>query len=162
MRKLWESDNWQQCLQNISKDRISGLRTRFAEGIDPEIRRASIEFCRWLRKNYEFPIRVIIYFKKEEYVLTKEGLRSSAIFSSPYDKSREPHIKIATGDLKEIALDCGEENALGALLCTIAHELSHYYQWLKDYDLTSSKCERQARYYGLEISYDYADTRDYL
>ena len=49
---------------------------------------------------------------------------------------------------------------------SIAHELSHYFQWIKDHEEwcgleDRSKYERQAVYYAREIVRDYADVVDH-
>lgn len=45
----------------------------------------------------------------------------------------------------------GKDNALAAILHSIAHELSHYYQWLKKYEYNEKRMERQAKYYAKEL-----------
>ena len=54
-----------------------------------------------------------------------------------------------------------QDNALTAILKSIAHELSHYFQWLKDSDFTDEKRERQALYYAEAIIDDYAEITDH-
>ncbi|MCB6415509.1 hypothetical protein LI221_10615 [Faecalimonas umbilicata] len=55
----------------------------------------------------------------------------------------------------------GKDNALAGILHSITHELSHYYQWIKDYDIDIEKSERQAKYYATVIVEDYAETREH-
>lgn len=55
----------------------------------------------------------------------------------------------------------GKDNALAAMLHSITHELSHYYQRLKDMEINSEKDERQALYYATVIVRDYAETREH-
>ena len=91
---------------------------------------------------YRFPVRVPIYFKETKY------------------------IKIAVGDYNDLCKVQGKDDALAAILCSITHELTHYFQWIKYHELWLSGeknqyFERQAVYYGRQIVYDYADTREH-
>ena len=138
----------------------SGLRLRFDKGVDKEVRRACIEFCKWLRENYVFPIRVVIYFKPSEIVLSTTGEEFSALFWGPFDRKMEPYILMATGDLADIELKRGKDNALAAVLCSIAHELTHYFQWVNDIELSDAGKERQANILAKKIIRDYAGTRE--
>jgi hypothetical protein len=42
-----------------------GLRIRTEAGVHPEVKRACLEFAKWLRTEYNFPIRVVVYLKKD-------------------------------------------------------------------------------------------------
>lgn len=138
-----------------------GIRLRFDKAVDKEVRRACKEYVFWLRTQYDFPIRVPVYFKSSRYVLTSTGEKCSALFFGPYDKNLEPYIKISVGDYRELLEEVGKDNALAAILRSITHELSHYYQWIKDYDFESEKIERQAKYYASVVVDDYAETREH-
>lgn len=159
MRKLWECKDWNMFVNN---DCRKGIRLRFDKGVDSEVRRACKEYICWLRTQYKFPMRVPIYLKASKYVRASNGEKCSALFFGPYDKSLEPYIKVSVGDYPDLLEEGGKDWALTLILCSITHELSHYFQWLKDYDLDTEKCERQAKYYAQEIVYDdYAETRDH-
>ncbi len=154
MRKLWECQDW---TQYIPKDCRTRLRLRFDKGVDEEVKRACKEFVNWLREYYEFPMRVPIYFKATKTIRTRSGEEASASFFRPYDKEQEPYIRIAVDDYYDMLERSGKDNALGGILGSIAHELSHYFQWIKDLEFS----ERQALYYRREILYDYAETREH-
>ena len=54
----------------------------------------------------------------------------------------------------------GLEDTIFAILCTIAHELTHYYQWLNntrqgDTEIEHRKNEREARKLGEKKVYQY-------
>lgn len=53
--------------------------------------------------------------------------------------------------------DCGKYEALGCILETIAHELSHYFQWVNQLPLTQIGEERQATRYAKLIMNEYID-----
>ena len=159
MRKLWTCNDWSRFVDTTSRQ---GIRLRFDPKVHPEVRRALKEFVRWLRTYYVFPIRVPVYLKASETITTFTTRETaSASFFAPYDKTVEPYIRIAVGDYEALCRERGQDNALAAILHSLAHELSHYYQWLKDYEWNPSKNEKQARYYAREIILDYAETREH-
>ena len=126
---------------------------RFDKNVDVEVKRACKEYVQWLKSIYRFPVRVPIYFKETKYIKTSS-------------KDLEPYIKIAVGDYKDLCKVQGKDDALAAILCSITHELTHYFQWIKYHELWLSGeknqyFERQAVYYGRQIVYDYADTREH-
>lgn len=94
-----------------------------------------IRFARWLRANYEFPIRVPVYLSPHAYLMTRHGEVAFATFFGPFGRDTEPYIRIATGDYavhnkkKE-----GRNNALASYLVALAHEVIHYQQWVKTGD----------------------------
>jgi hypothetical protein len=136
----------------------TGLRIRSEQGVHPEVKRACLEFAKWLRKEFEFPKRVVIYLKKDYQIknkFTKELV--SATFFAPFDKNEEPYIRIATGDYKELLVENGLDDALAAILSSIAHELGHYYQWIDDLVLDEEVAENNSEY----MLDWYAQTRDH-
>lgn len=135
-----------------------GLRIRCEQGVHPEVRRACLEFAKWLRKEFEFPIRVVVYLKRDYQIIsrsTKELV--SATFFGPFDKCEEPYIRVATGDYLELLEENGQDDALAAILGSIAHELGHYYQWIDNLELDEEGAENE-REYMLDL---YAHQRDH-
>ena len=155
--KLWKCDHWDLYLY---QDRRTGVRLRFDKGVDPEVRRACLTFVQWMRKNFDFPIRIPIYLKNKEFIVSNQGEQASAAFFGPYDKRFEPYIRISVGDYKTLLKSRGKDRALAAILHSVAHELSHYYQWIKD-TLDDPRAERQARYYARRVLDIYAQTREH-
>jgi hypothetical protein len=105
----------------------------------------------------EFPIRVVIYLKKEDQIknrTTKEMV--TATFFAPYEKDVEPYICIATGDYKDLIKERGKIDALYAMLDSIAHELYHYQQWLEDKELEEEEAEEK----GSQLVDEYAENID--
>lgn len=124
MRRLWECKDWSKY---IDTNRRTGIRQRFDSGVDKEVRRACKEYIAWLRTQYDFPVRVPIYFKEREYIVTSKGEQCSALFFGPYDKSEEPYIKVAVGDYPKLLRECEDkDNALAANLYSITHELKTF------------------------------------
>ncbi|MEH7361295.1 MULTISPECIES: hypothetical protein [Priestia] len=135
----------------------AGLRLRSEPGVDPEVRIVCINFCKWLRTQMEFPIRVVIYLKKDYQIKnrTTKGL-VTATFFAPYEKDVEPYIRIATGDYKDLIRERGKIDALYAMLESIAHELCHYQQWLEDKELEEEEAEEK----GCQLVDEYAENID--
>lgn len=79
-------------------------------------------------------------------------------------RSRDASCRIRLADLL-----CGFPNlhakdtllALAATLSTIAHELTHYFQWINSLQLTPIGEERQAARYAGYILDEYAETREH-
>ena len=150
-------DNWEETIgSNIH--RRTGIRFRYDQSVDPEVKRAFAKFGRWLRIEYSFPLRVPVYIKGSKTIITKDGDNAVGSFFEPFSYSVEPYIKIATGDYKELRETRGKDNALATLLASLAHELTHYYQWINDIQLTPIGRERQAARYSNYIIDEYATT----
>jgi hypothetical protein len=107
-----------------------GLRIRGNRG-NPVVRRALIRFSRWLRAEFDFPIRVLVYLFQSDHIITQDGEKVSASFFAPYQRDVEPYIRIATGDYVSLSKEVGRDNALAAYLCSLAHEIVHYRQWIE-------------------------------
>lgn len=159
---IWKSDNWTKYVNSTYEWHRPGLRIRFQKGVNPEIRQECIEFCRWLRSKYEFPKRVVIYFKAEEFVYSQNNESVSATFFGPYDKNLEPYIRISTGDYYKLLEKYGKRYAFAAIFGSIVHELTHYFQWLKNYNLDLPKIENQAAYYKKKIVAQYMEDTKFL
>ncbi|MGG4199639.1 hypothetical protein [Peribacillus frigoritolerans] len=71
------------------------------------------------------------------------------LFFAPYDKTVEPYIRITTGDYEELVSERGKNDALWAILSSMAHEIIHYQQWLEDKEMDEKEAEN-----GIEESLD--------
>lgn len=158
---IWRSSEWIRNGEVCSQERRRGLRFRFQRDVDNNVRRACIDFGSWLRSEFYFPIRVVIYFKSTQYIKACDGELVSATFFGPFSKIDEPYIKISTGDYHEMIEKRGEDNALVAILRSVIHELTHYFQWINDVRLTEVGSEKQASRYGRKILDEYAQTREH-
>ena len=95
----------------------SGLRVRYEQGVNSRVRQACLNFAIWLRINKKFPIRCVVYIKKDYQIKTLDTKEMvSATFFAPYDKDVEPYIRVATGDYEELVSERGEEDAVFAIL----------------------------------------------
>ena len=156
-RKLWSVES--RVTHDDHDDLKKKLTLRFQKDIDPTIRTLYMDFARWIRKNYCFPKSISVFFYNEETVKTSSGDYVSAFFWGPYDRMEKPYIKIATGDYNRVLREYDGNNSTTMIrfLQTMAHELSHYYQWLQsDWEEKSNQqIEKQARYYAKAVVYDY-------
>jgi hypothetical protein len=132
-----------------------GLRICGHRG-NPVVRHALIKFARWLRTEFDFPLRVPVYLFPSDYVITREGRRASASFFAPYKRNVEPFIRIATGDYIALSKERGRDNALASFLCSLAHEIVHYRQWIETGDTWEKGVIAEAR----KIMEKYAKTVD--
>ncbi|NCT38571.1 hypothetical protein GTW56_21540 [Bacillus sp. EB93] len=133
----------------------TGLRLRSEAGVHPEVRSVCIKFCKWLRTQMEFPVRVVIYLKKDYQIKNRTTKQMvTATFFAPYDKNVEPFIRIATGDYSELIEERGTKDALYAMLDSIAHEIIHYQQWLENKELNEEEAEEK----GYKLVDSYAET----
>ena len=156
---VWTIDKWKKFYSKHPYR--SGLRVRYENKVDSEVKRAIKECIDWLRSEYVFPKRIRLYVKANRRIKAQNGEMVCGTFFRPADRNQEPYIRIATGDYSELLEKRGKDNALAAMLYTLIHELTHYFQWLNDLDLTLIGEERQATNYSRSIMYDYSKTRDH-
>ena len=154
---IWKLRTWEKYYDLSDAKHRTGLRTRFEKGVDPEVRAACLRFCAWLRTEYFFPIRIPIYFKQAARIKAMDGELVSATFFEPVNRQDEPYARIATGDYQQLKEKIGRDNALASILLSVAHELTHYFQWINDIRLTAIGEERQASRYARFILDEYAD-----
>ena len=152
---IWKSKKWEGYYKNHPCR--NGLRLRYDKNIYPDVKQAIKDFAIWLRCEYVFPIRVPIYVKASERIKTKDGDLVCGLFFRPFDRNTEPYIRISTGDYPKLLKSRGKYNALFNILWTIAHELSHYFQWVNNLELSLKGEERQATYFANRIIKKYAE-----
>ena len=158
---IWTIEKWKKYYELSNPNHRSGTRLRLDRAVNPDVKRACKEFVSWLRKEYFFPIRVPIYIKATEKIKANDGEMVSATFFYPDDRLTEPYVRIAVGDYSELKNESGQDTALAAILGSIAHELTHYFQWINDLNLTEKGRERQAKAYVRYIIDEYAETREH-
>ena len=151
---LWERQNWKTIY--AGKDVRRGLRVRYAPDVDPDVKASIGRFVTWIRQRYEFPMRVVMYVKSEECICVRDGMHVCGTFFRPYDPFAEPYVKVATGCFRKNKEKWGRDGALTIILYAVAHELSHYYQWLNGLEQTLRGEEYQASLYASKMVDDYA------
>lgn len=85
----------------------------------------------------------------------------SATFFGPYDKLVEPYIRVSAGDYPDLLNKRGKDDALCAILSSVTHELTHYFQWINSFQQSVRSEEWQAKFYSGKIIDNYADTREH-
>ena len=156
--KVWNSketfDDYKNCRH--------GIRLISKPDVDRDLTNAIKEMLKWLRKEYEFPIRCPIYLYNYSYLVTRDNKKVSASFLAPYERFVGPYIRISVGDYEKEKNDRGRDNAIASIFCSIFHELTHYFQWIYDVlEKDPLADERQARYYAKKLLMDYASTREH-
>lgn len=157
---VWKLQLWETVLAQ-TPDRRKGLRFRYDKDVSSEVRDACMQFAIWLRSKYSFPLRIPVYVKSAKRLLTLDGDVAVGTFFEPVDYTIEPYIRIAAGDYMELKNDIGRDNALGAILYTIAHELTHYFQWINGINHSDKELELVAKTLATEILSEYAKTREH-
>ena len=69
---IWTITDWEKNLPDNSLRR-TGLRFRYDRNTHPEVKRACLQFAIWLRTQYYFPLRVVVYVKEAKTIRTKDG-----------------------------------------------------------------------------------------
>lgn len=157
-KDLWMFENWRSVLPSGIR---TGLRLRFEQSVDDEVRGACLRFAAWLRKRYVFPVRVPVYIKASDRIQAMDGDFVVGSFFEPDCYDQEPYIRLAAGDYAELSENRGRDDALASILSSFAHELTHYYQWINASSLSDAGRERQASAYARRILNEYAETCDH-
>ena len=66
--------------------------------------------------------------------LTQQDVTAS--FFAPWKPNVEPYIRVATGDYPGERRVRGRDNAIAGFLCSVAHEVVHYQQWIDTGEIT--------------------------
>ena len=96
-----------------------------------------------------------------EKIKAKDGDMGFGTFFRPYGYPVEPYIRLATGDYSALEEARGRDNALAVILSSLAHEITHYYQYINKADLSLRGEEIQASRTASIILDLYAQTRDH-
>lgn len=157
MAYLWCLNKWKRNIDTAAEDYKSGLRMRYENEVDPEVREHFDKFAKWLRREFVFPLRVNVYVKAARRIRAKDGDMVVGTIWRPADYHECPYIRLATGDYPELIEKMGRDRAILVILHTFAHELSHYYQHINGLILTERGEERQATSYADDIMLEYIE-----
>lgn len=158
---IWTIEKWKKFVPRehiVSANRIGLFPDK---NTDPEVVAACRDFIAWVKGEYFFPHRLRIYLKNQRTIPTMDGDHAVGIFFEPDNDSQIPTIKVAVGDYAELLESIGRDNALCTLLTVIAHEMTHYFQWINGLMLTDRGRERQANQYAHFILSEYSGTREH-
>lgn len=154
---LWDLKNWEKYILHDSHNYKTGMYMRFDKDVNFCVKEFCKLFAKWVRKEFVFPIRVNVYVKSSYRIKAKDGEMVVGTFWRPESLCMNSYIRIATGDYEDLVEEIGKENAMWAILSTLAHELSHYFQYVNNISLTPKGEERQAMLYSKYILGDYAE-----
>ena len=124
---LWiERKDRKKCLPYAAT--ATGLRIRYAEGLDENLKENINDLIVFLRRRYYFPVRCNINITNHTiYRSETDGHRYYGAFYDNEDLGEKrrfyPEIDVAGGIRSHTATGIEE------ILFIILHELSHYYQW---------------------------------
>ena len=138
--------------------RKHGIKLKITKDVDNQVKLACIEFSKWLRKKYEFPVKLNVYIKSNRFIISKKKEQVSATIFCPFNKTHEPYIKVSTGDYEEMKLRNGIYSAIMAILCSFAHEIVHYFQWIEDRQFK----EKEAKVKSVEIVEEFSESKEGL
>lgn len=133
-----------------------GLKVYFDKLMPNQTKQDFVSFIRWLRRYYWFPIRLnlhIIYQKKFKSI--DDGhLYYGIFYSEPAGRRKCPCICIAS--------KTESQSALVEDFVSIAHEITHYYQWYfyEDEKKSNLSLEREANKLAKQIVYYYITKTD--
>jgi len=153
---IWESSDWKEYY--LDKPHRSGVRLRFDSKVDIDVRNAIKRMVSWLRKRYEFPMRIHVYIKGSSLIRARDGDMVYDLFFWPNCRDVEPHIKIATGDYYNLTKEIGKDDAIATILLALLIELTHYFQWLNGKEFSYTTLNRQASRTGRKVLETYAET----
>lgn len=150
---------WQRFERDRNGDTpTKGVSLHFEKGIEPEFRKLCIQFVRWLRKNYCFPVHVHIYIKDCEKIRLLNGQMAYGGFR--YFEHRPPYIRIPARVEAHLREEYEDLDIYYSILSSLVHELTHYYQWVADLDQSKAVSERQANFYRYRIIAQFCKEND--
>ncbi|REJ69996.1 MAG: hypothetical protein DWQ31_01900 [Planctomycetota bacterium] len=134
----------------------TGLRIIGHRG-NGEVRQAFIRYAKWLRARHDFPVRLPVYLSGSRRIVTVDGESATASIFLPFDTRNNPYIRIPTGDYQNLVVQHGRDNALASMLCSLSHELVHYWQWLETGSTTERgvavRAANMVRSYALDVDH---------
>ena len=158
MWHIWTIEDWEKNIDLDREGHRTGLRLRFDKDVNPDVKKVVKEFVSFLRREYYFPLRVNVYVRSLYRIKAMDGDMCCGIFwCMPDDYTINPYIRIATGDYEDMCANRGEEFAIYNILHSLAHELTHYFQYINSLKLTPRGMERQANNYANYILEEYEE-----
>ena len=134
-----------------------GITFRYEKGIDPNLRRKYLNFTKWLREKYVFPVHLTVYILDQEKVKLRNGTFQYGSFR--WYPKRPPRIKIPSKIEAALLKECSIEEIYEMILSSFVHEISHYFQWVLALEQANAVSERQANYYRFRIIDQYYDEK---
>ena len=140
---------WQKYEKSNCERSDRGISFHYEKGIDRELREFYLNFAKWLRGKYVFPVHVTVYVLNQEKVRLWNGSLQYGSFR--WYPNRSPRIKVPSKVEAALLEECSLAEVYVMILSSLVHELSHYYQWVSGLEQTNTVSERQANYYRFRI-----------
>ena len=156
---IWTIERWKRYASPELITPKSRIQLHCDKNTNEDLKLACSHFIQWVKKEYYFPIPLCINLKKQALLKTRDEGTTVGTFFEPTDDSVLPHIRIATGDYPDLLDSLGRDDAIATILTVIAHEMTHYFQWINALPLTERGRERQAAQYARFILDEYSQTR---
>lgn len=158
---IWTIEKWRRFVPEADVHARSCICVRADRGVDGDLNAACRNFIRWIKSEYRFPLPICVYLKNQRALKTMDGDTAVGTFFEPTSCSTRARIRIAAGDYDELRAASGRDNAIATILTVVAHEMTHYFQWINQLTLTERGRERQANQYARFILDEYAQTREH-
>ena len=136
-------------INNVCTLDNKGISLIFEKGIEADLKKEYILLVKWLRTNYVFPVHINVYILNSEKVKLLSGTLAYGSFR--WFPKRNPRIKIPSLINYKNFEDYTTGEIYDNVLSSLIHELTHYYQWIKNLEQTDYASERQADYYRYNI-----------
>ena len=133
-----------------------GLRVIGQRG-HPVVRQCLIRLAAWLRKEYDFPVRLNVYLSPHPFIFARDGEKCVGTIWIPDSEKEYPCIRLATGDYEGRKKQIRRDNALAGDIHLLCHLIIHYWQWLEKDDMWEQGVNRRAT----KILHLYEQTTDH-
>jgi len=136
---LWDRTDWTEFYGNADVRR--GLRVRYEHGIDTDLKESIKRFILWIRRNYYFPFRVVIYIKSSEFITAKDGDLVSGTCFLPYNLQKDNRKSVALLFLLLYQIPPPKESVLTRIFKKVLSNTS-----FKPFVLRKFRCKRLSAY----------------
>lgn len=108
-----------------------------------EVKDSVIQFAKWLRKKYEFPIKVAVYLLPGKSFTTIDGDEVVASFRW-FNINENPRIRLSTGDYSTLCKEFGKAGAIESILISLARQIIRYQNWCRTGKCTDDGVKRKS------------------
>lgn len=148
---------WQKFSIKNMETENNGFSLHFDKGIDERLKSKFLNFAKYLRGKYCFPVHINIYIKNCERIRLKNGKMAYGNFR--WFEKRTPYISIPSKPESYLFDEYTEDEVHEQILSSLVHELTHYFQWVLDLPQSNAVSERQANYFRYRIIEEYYDSK---
>lgn len=132
----WKSEEYLHKYKNTENQ--GGITLSF-DSVPKELKEVINDFTKWLAENYFFPIRINVIITKDDKLALPSGKRVYSQFKH-YESHSDCEIILPIGRYKKRWTN---KDILGFYI----YELTHYMQWINQYDLMQTQKDKEAKYY---------------